>query len=345
MRNSSQVGSLLVAGALAFGTSGCIRQVLLEGQIKSTRTASAALNSVSDYEVANAAAFAGLAQFEGMHYLAPANQDAMFLLLRSWAASSFGFIEDEMEQAEDLYGEDSELANYHRARAVTGYARAIYYGETLLEAKHAGFVAAQKTPQAMADYVAKFTDKADAEPLLWLAQAWLSRVNLVVADDIQAAGTLHVGVALAERSIELDETYNNATAHVVLGSYNARSKMAALELPKSKAHFERALALTGGHSLLAKFNFGAKYYCTMQDKENFEKLLKEVVAAGDVQPEQRLPGTIAKRKARRYLSERRMKECAFNAVAATATNATTPATATDAPAGKTEEPGEADGDE
>ncbi len=342
MRNLSKLGPFLVAGSLAFGSTGCIRKMLLEGQINSTRTASSALNSVSDYEVAKGAAFAGLAQFEGMHYLAPANQDAMFLLLRSWAASSFGFIEDEMEQAEDLYGEDSELANYHRARAITAYARAIHYGSKLLEAKHAGFEAAQKTPQTMAEYTALFTHKQDAEPLLWLAQAWLSRVNLVVTDDIQAAGTLHVGVALVTRSIELDETYNNATGHVVLASYHARSKTAETELPASKEHFERALALSDGKSLLARFNFGAKYYCTMQDKANFEKLLNEVVSAGDVQPEQRLPGTIAKRKARRYLSERRMKECAFNAVAAApgSVAATVAPAASDAKASETDDDGD-----
>jgi len=345
MRNFSKLGSFLVAGALAFGSSGCIRKVLLEGQVKSTRTASAALNSVSDYEVAKGAAFAGLAQFEGFHYLAPENHDALFLLTRSWAASSFGFIEDEMEQAEDLYGEDSELANYHRARAVTAYARAIHYGSMLLEAKHHGFAEAQKSAAAMAEYLEHFKHKEDAEPLLWIAQAWLSRVNLVVADDIQAAGTLHVGVALATRSAELDETYNNATAHVILGSYHARSKTAELELPKSKEHFERALALTGGKSLLAKFNFAAKYYCTMQDRGNFERLLKEVVEAGDVQPEQRLPGTIAKRKARRYLSERRMKECAFLAAAPTAPAAPTNTPGTATPTDAKDADGDDDGDE
>ncbi|MBM4374268.1 MAG: hypothetical protein FJ095_04220 [Deltaproteobacteria bacterium] len=326
------LASLALAGALAFGSTGCLKKILLNGQIESTRKASAALNSVSDYEVARGAAFAGLAQFEGMHYLAPDNANAQFLLLRSWAASAFGFMEDEMEQAEDLHGEDSELALYHRARAVTAYARAIHYGSTLLEAKHPGFEGAQKSPESMQAYLAKFTDKSDAEPMLWLAQAWLSRVNLVVADDILAAGTLHVGVALAERSVVLDETYNNASGHVILGAYHSRSKTAETELPLAKTHFDRALLLTEGKSLLAKFNLAAKYFCTMQDKASYEKLLTEVVEAGDVQPEQRLPGSIARRKARRYLGARRTKKCAFeaNPANAAAAPAVAPAAAGDA---------------
>jgi hypothetical protein len=47
------------------------------------------------------------------------------------------------------------------------------------------------------------------------------------------------------------------------------------------------------------------------DKKNYVKLLTEVVKAGDVLPEQRLPNTIAKRRARRYLSEKRMEACGF----------------------------------
>ncbi|MBM4359342.1 MAG: hypothetical protein FJ096_14665 [Deltaproteobacteria bacterium] len=329
MFTNGKLGTFVLAGALALGSTGCIKKILLNGQIESTRKASAALNSVSDYEIARGAAFAGIAQFEGMHYLAPDNKDAMFLLLRSWAATGFGFIEDEMEQAEDLHGEDSELAVYHRARAVTAYARAIHYGTKLLESKHAGFEASQKGPAEIREYVQHFTHKSDAEPLMWMAQAWLSRVNLVVADDIQAAGTVHVGVALAERAVELDETYNNASAHVVLGAYHSRSKTAETELPLAKQHFERALLLTEGKSLLAKFNLAAKYYCTMQDRANFEKLLREVVEAGDVQPEQRLPGSIAKRKAKRYLSERRMKDCGFGAIPANAVAPAAPAGAAD----------------
>lgn len=331
MVNLGKLGTCLLTATLALGSTGCIKKVLLNGQIESTRKASAALNSVSDYEVARGAAMAGLAQFEGMHYLAPENQDALFLLLRSWAASAFGFMEDEMEQAQDLHGEDSELAVYHRARAATAYARAIHYGSELLEAKHAGFEAAQKTPGDMKAYAAQFTDARDAEPLMWMAQAWLSRVNLVVEDDIQAAGTLHVGVALAERAVELDENYNNASAHVVLGAYHSRSKTAETELPQAKQHFERALLLTEGKSLLAKFNLAAKYYCTMQDQANYQKLLKEVIDAGDVQPTQRLPGAIAKRKAKRYLGERRMKECGF---------AANPANASVAPAAESEDDGD-----
>ncbi|MDP9002683.1 MAG: hypothetical protein M3O46_21545, partial [Myxococcota bacterium] len=57
----------------SFGLSGCINQILIAGEIESTRRASAAFDTIGDYELARAATQSGLAQFEGMHALAPDN--------------------------------------------------------------------------------------------------------------------------------------------------------------------------------------------------------------------------------------------------------------------------------
>jgi hypothetical protein len=51
----------------------------------------------------------------------------------------------------------------------------------------------------------------------------------------------------------------------------------------------------------------------MSDKPLYEKLLNEVLAAGDTDPQQRLENAIAKRKARRYLGHERMTACGFDA--------------------------------
>src|SRR5262249_42226041 len=125
--------SMVLAIALGLAGSGCIKKMILDGQIESTRKASAAIDTLSDYEVANGIAFAGLGQFEGMHYLAPDNENALFLLTKGWTGATTAFIEDQMEQAEDAEGSESPLFKYHQARARAGYDRAIHYGTELLE--------------------------------------------------------------------------------------------------------------------------------------------------------------------------------------------------------------------
>ena len=304
-----RLGSIAIVALAALGSTGCIKKILLEGQIASTRMASVAVNTVSDWEVAKRASSAGMAQFEGMHYLAPDNADALFLLTKGWAGLGYGFIEDEMEQAQDQHGFDSALAEYHKQRAGAAYSRAIFYGIKLLELDHPGFAEAKKNADSMKAWLAEFDDpEVDAENLFWVGQAWMSRVN-VLKDQGEYVSELFVGVELVRRSVELDETYSYASGHAILGAYHARTAMA--ELDDSKAHFEKALALTEGKSLLVKLNYAARYYCTKVDKENYVKLLEEVVAAGDVLPEQRLQNTIAKRRARRYLQPARMELCGF----------------------------------
>jgi hypothetical protein len=309
---SRLVGKIAPVGLVAvmgMANTGCIKKLLLDGQLASTRKAAAATNTMSDWEVARRATSAGIAQFEGLHFLAPYNEDGLFLLTKAWAGLGFGFIEDELEQAQDKYGEDSEAAKYQTQRAVAAYTRSIFYGSKLLDMRNPGLDGAMKNVDSMKSWLKGFTVKEeDTEYLFWVGQAWMSRVNML-KDDPEAVSELFVGVEMMKRSIELDKTFSYGTATAIMASYHARSAMA--ELDDAKKDFEEALKLSGGKSLLIKFNYAAKYYCTKVDKENYVKLMKEIIASPDTLPDLRLQNTIAKRRAQRALGESRMELCGF----------------------------------
>ncbi len=300
---------LLTAGP-ALASSGCLKKALLDGQIKGTRTGSNAVNTLHDFEVAQAVARAGLGQLEGFHYLAPDNVDAVFLLTRGWAGATFGFTEDEYEIAVEK-GDDL-LAEYHRLRARAGYERARYYGIQLLGHTAQGFDQAKTNADTIAAWLKEnFTEPSQAEDLLWAGYAWIGHIS--VSKDIPAlVGELYVGVAMVKRSVELDEGAVYATGHTILGAYHARTAMA--ELDESRVEFEKAIALNGGKFLPTKLNFAQRYYCAKGDKPAYEKMLHEVLAAGDDLPEARLQNVIAKRRARRYLGNPIwQEECGFAA--------------------------------
>jgi tetratricopeptide (TPR) repeat protein len=291
----------------ALSVTGCIKKMLTDGQIASTRRASSALNSIGDYEMARGAAQAGLAQFEGMHQLAPNNEDALFLLTRSWTSYGFAFVEDEYEQAVDADNDD--LAEYHKKRARNAYDRAVFYGLELLSHKADGFEAAKKNEETLKKWLDEnFDTKEDAENLFWTGYGWLARVN-ISKDDPAVVGELFVGVALLEQSVKLDPTYNNWSGTVALAAYHARTAMA--EMDQAKQLFELALAKTGGKNLMVQTNYALKYACMKGDKALYEKLLNEVLAADDPDPNQRLTNTIAKRRAKRGLTKARMENCGF----------------------------------
>jgi len=236
-------GRAIICTILAvLGTTGCLKQIILEGQISSTRTASAAVNTIQDYEVAEKAAMAGIAQIEGMRYLAPDNEDALFMLTRAWTSVSLGFMEDEMERAEDNEGTGANW-DYHKRRAESGYDRAVWYGIQLLEKKAPGFKQSTRNIESMKAYLLAFEDPEDAETLFWVGNAWLGRAN-VSKEKSELVGEIFVGVTMIERSVELDPNYQFGTGYAILGSYHARTPMA--ELDEAKELFDKSMKLSEG---------------------------------------------------------------------------------------------------
>lgn len=302
------ITQVLLCAALTTTTSGCLKKLLLNGQIKGTRDGSGALNTFHDWEVARSAAQAGIAQLEGMHKLAPDNTDALFMLTRGWAGLSYGFTEDDYERAYEAG--DEVMAEYHLARARAGYQRARYYGVELLGHHAQGFEEAKRNHDTMRTWLEEnFTDKDQAEDLLWAGYAWIGHV--AASKDIpEIVGELYVGVEMVRRSTELDPELVYATGYTIMGAYHARTAMA--ELDKSKEMFDKALAMNGGKYLPTKLNYAIRYYCAKGEKDAYVKTLEEVLAAGDELPEARLPNVIAKRRARRYLGNKIwQEECGF----------------------------------
>jgi hypothetical protein len=99
---------------------------------------------------------------EGMHRLAPDNEDALYMLTQAWVGYGFAFAEDDMEIAVDA-GNDA-LADYHKERAKMAYERAVGYGLELLS--HDGGVltpANRRNAATMKAWLAEhFDDKEDA---------------------------------------------------------------------------------------------------------------------------------------------------------------------------------------
>ena len=311
MRNN--VLGLVLAATLAIGSTGCVKKMLLNGQIHSTRIGAGAADTIGDYEVARGAAAGGVLQFEGMHRLAPDNEDALFLLLRGWAGWGYAFAQDDYEVA-TLAG-DEAAAEYHKKRAKLAFDRSIAYGLELIAKEDDGFANAKKNADALKAWLKDhFDDKEDAETLFWLGSAWLARVNLL-KDEPEYVAELYVGVEILERSRQLDPELMAWGATSTLAAYHARTAMA--ELDEAKKLLDLALEKTQRKSLGILLNY-AKYACVKSDQALYEKVLNEILAAEDPEPTLRLQNAIAKRRAKRALSKPAMEECGFSAPSAPA---------------------------
>lgn len=299
--------TFVLAAGIALSQTSCLKKIIFDGTVSSTRRGSGALDTVADYELARIAASAGLAQFEGMHRLGPQNTDALFLLTKAWVSYGFAFCEDDYDAATDANNE--ELAEYHKRRAKMAYERAVFYGLELMGHSADGFDAARKNDETFKAWLnANFDDKEDAETLFWTGYAWLARVN-IGKDDPALVGDLFIGIDMLEKSRQLDESYNHYTVLTALAAYHARTAMS--EMDEAQKLFEDALTKTEHKTLLVQLNYATRYACNKGDKALYDKLLNEVLTADDPDPQQRLSNAVAKRRAKRALTKVRMDNCSF----------------------------------
>ena len=297
---------LAFVGLLALSNTGCIKSMLMNGQIKSTRIGAGAADTIGDYEVIRSAAAAGVLQFEGMHRLAPDNEDGLFMLLRGWAGWGYGFALDDYQVAE-LAGDDV-AAEYHKKRTKMAYDRALSYGLELVAKRDDGFDKAKKNDATLGAWLKEnFDSKEDAENLFWVAYAWMSRVDLL-QDDPAAVADLYIGVDMMQRAFELDPTYYGSSPMVAMAAYHGRT--ADAETKQARALFEQALKNTKRGALTVQLTY-AQFACTIADKKLYDSLVDEILAADDPDPKQRLNNAIAKRRAARMKSPKKMQDCGF----------------------------------
>jgi hypothetical protein len=304
----SRLASIALCGFFSAIASGCFRDVMVDETFAAARRASKQAETLQDFEMARSTTYAGVGQLEGLLWLRPNNETGLFMLTKAWVGVGQAFALDDYEAA--LERDDEDAAAYHQLRARAAFLRAQIYGLRLLAMQADGFEqAATKQDKLRAWLKENITDRELAEPLLWLGIAWLSHIS-VDTENAESISRLWVGVELIEHVVRLDEKVEHGMAHAVLGGYHARLMG---EIEEAKPHFDRALAISGGRFLPVQLTLAVRYHCTRHDGKGYEKVLRQIVEAGDPMPEARLANLIAQRKARRYLTHRVFsEECGFN---------------------------------
>lgn len=278
---------------------GCAR-FAAEQTINVAKIATPALEQEGDYELAAAGIPGNLKFLEGIAAVIPDNTDLLELLTRGFGSYAFGFVEEAAYDAR-LAG-DEKKSDHLTERAVGLFERAGHYGLKLLGQQRGFDAAFKKGGSALHEKLQELTDKKQAGPLFWTANAWFGAINLA-QDKVENLALLPKVLQLVQRAAQLDEGYYFGGPHLILGGYQASLPKALGGKPeKAREHFEKAIALSEGKALLPKVMLAHMYATKVGDKALFTKLLKEVEEASlDALPAARLPNVIAKRKAARLM--------------------------------------------
>lgn len=138
--------------------------------------------------------------------------------------------------------------------------------------------------QAFDDTIQKFKqalpynfDKRNIQPLYWAALNWFGWITLNM-DTPEAQADIPRVEAMLEFVNTLDRSYENGTVHAVLASlYALHPKDAGGDPEKARQEFENAFLYTG-NSILAVHVMYARFYATQtNDRQLFEKTLKQVL--------------------------------------------------------------------
>jgi hypothetical protein len=132
--------------------------------------------------------------------------------------------------------------------------------------------------------------------------SWLANLD-ATSEDWTAVAELPWVEAVLERGLAIDETYQHGAIHGYLGILNSLRPPALGGKPEvARAHFERAIELSGGHDLSIKVEYARRYARLVFDQELHDRLLNEVLEAPAESPGTTLFNVLAKQEAKTLLA-------------------------------------------
>jgi hypothetical protein len=282
--------SLLVKGVLVCGLL-CV-QLLLGGcatlvssatsQIADDLTATI-LNS-NDPETVRAAVPAYLLFIESLLRSSPDNEGILRAASALNGAFAGAFVEDE-SRAEILT--DKSLDYAFRALCIHRQSFCEMQQMSFEQFQYSMSQAQTKDLEALYAVGTAWTGWLQAHSSDWNAIAQLPRIRLVIAT-----------------VIHLDETWDQGGPHLYMGGLDTLLPASMGGKPEDgRAHFERAIELSGGRYLMTKVVYAEQYSRLVFDKVLHDRLLREVLVADPVQPGMTLTNKIAQIRAQVLLEE------------------------------------------
>ncbi len=248
--------------------------------------------SDDDPELVKAAVPFALKLMESLLAESPEHEGLLFATSSGFTQYAYAFVQQEADELEER---DHAAAQAMRERARRLYLRARNYGLRGLEARHRGFVEALGNDRERA---LRRMRKADVRLLYWTAASWAAAIS-VLKDDPDLIADVALVEALIDRAFALDPDFDHGAIHTFLISYEpSRQGAEAGAEARSRAHFARAMELSGGQQAGPLVALAETIAVQKQDVAEFRALLNQALAIDpDTRPEWRLVNLVMQRRA------------------------------------------------
>jgi hypothetical protein len=296
-----QVGSalrqVLSLAAISAMLGGCVKQAAvnaLADQLSSATTSSFA-NDDDLALIGEAVPFA-LKLMESIASSAPGHVDIHLALASGFTQYAMVYVLHPAEVAKD---QDLEGLRVGQARAANLFRRARDYGFQAIEIRHPGF--SEQVLASPAEALAPL-GKEDVALLYWTATPWLGAIS-VSKEDMGSIGELPSAIATLDRALALDADWDRGAIHDMLIAVEPQRPAPGWEA-RSRAHFDRAVALSQGKRLSPYVSLATTVSVANQDREEFEALLHQALSIPlDENPEEVTANLFYRARAELLLSQ------------------------------------------
>ena len=180
--------------------------------------------------------------------------------------------------------------------------RARRYAERAVCAELAALCDARQRPFAEFAAALARLGPRDVDALYALGESWTAWIATHSGDWAALADLPRVEAVLA-RVVALDDTHAGGSAHLYLGVLlTPRPESLGGKPADGRAHFERAIEISGARNLTAKVMYARHYARLVFDRPLHDRLLQEVLAAAAPAPGLTLANVLAKAEAKELLA-------------------------------------------
>ena len=252
-----------------------------------------------DPELIRAAVPFSLKLVESLLAESPRHEGLLLAAARGFTEYAYAFVQEDADELEDT---NKVAATAMRVRAAKLYLRARNYGLRGIEVKHPGFAERLKANPREA---VKALKKSEAPLMYWTAISW--GAALAASHDFAMLPEIPRFEALMDRVLELDEAYDEGTAHTFMITYemarlNGKGDLGA-RAARAKEHFGRAVVLGGGHQAGPLVAYAENVLVAQKNKTEFQGMLRQALRVDiNASPENRELNLAVQRRARWLLS-------------------------------------------
>lgn len=228
----------------------------------------------------------------------PDHRGLLLAAARGYVLYSYAYVHIPAEQAAT---QDIWQARHLRARAQKLYLRAFDFAIRGLEVDHPGVgQALLRTPETALSGVTG--DALDDVPFLYWGASALGLAISVSKNDPAMLARLPEVEAILQRSLALDEAYDNGALHEFALVWTGVT-VSAPDRSAIDRHYQRALELSAGQRASLYVAYAMVTALPDQERQQFHSLMQTALAVDtDALPGTRLLNAIAQRRARWLLS-------------------------------------------